>query len=454
MLCARACRRGGAVIVAARHWRRGAQHLVEPAQLGSATAACHADALHELSFSTDADVSPPLSMSTTFKASSSLTGIDGRERVYSRNSNPTRDRAEALLGAVEAAADGPPAHAILYASGLAATFAALARLMPERVAIAGGYHGTHLVLAQMQRLSGGRRCVPMPLPTPEQVAARLRPGDALWLETPRNPDCHVSDIGAYVAAARAVPPRDDGSPAVRVIVDGTFAPPPLQRPLALGADVVMHATTKYLSGHSDAMGGALCVSDAALAEELRGDRVALGSVPGQLEAWLLLRSLRTLHLRVTRQSETASALAAWLHAAVVSPGDVAGVAATEGVGEAGGAGSHPLRGLVHSVSHPSLPHDPSHEAALRQMSGGFGGCFALELTSEAAARALPSELRLFRDATSLGGVDSLIEWRRKYDDAISPRLLRVSVGLEEADHLRADLEGAIVRASRETALQP
>lgn len=308
----------------------------------------------------------------------------------------------------------------MYASGLAATFGALSRLLPTRVAISGGYHGTHLVLDQLARISGGASCQAIPLPSPAEVASSpLQPGDVIFLETPRNPDCKVADIGAYVAAAKAIG-------GVRVVVDGTFAPPPLQRPLLLGADIVMHSTTKSLAGHSDAIGGALCVSDAALAEALRADRTAVGSTPGSLEVWLLMRSLRTLHLRVERQSATAAYLAAWLHRAAS--------------GEAG----HPLAGLVHSVQHPSLPSDPSHETASRQMTGGFGGCFALELTTEAAARALPAALSLFRDATSLGGVESLIEWRRKYDDAISPLLLRCSVGLEEADHLRADLERAIL----------
>jgi len=363
------------------------------------------------------DVSPPLSLSTTFTCPEP--GSDGH--VYSRISNPTRERCETLLGAIEGTPSSP-ARAVLYASGLAATFGALSRLLPSRVAISGGYHGTHQVLEQLQRISGGASCNPIPLPTPEDAAAVLREGDVVWLETPRNPDCHVADVAAYADAARELG-------GVWVVVDSTFAPPPLQRALTLGADIVMHSTTKYLAGHSDAIGGALCVRDAALASELRADRSAVGSTPGALEVWLLMRSLRTLHLRVERQSATAAELAHWLDRAVRR--------------EAG----HPLAGLVHSVAHPSLPSDPSHGVARRQMSGGYGGCFALELASEQAARSLPAALRLFRDATSLGGVESLIEWRRKYDDAISPRLLRVSVGLEEAAHLQEDLQRAILQVS-------
>ncbi|KOO26691.1 cys met metabolism pyridoxal-phosphate-dependent protein [Chrysochromulina tobinii] len=365
---------------------------------GSSTAAVHADALADVDWmmTTDKDVSPPISLSTTYTCPEE--GSSGH--IYSRISNPTRDRAELLLGAIESTPT-EPAHAVLYASGLAATFGVLARLLPRRVAISGGYHGTHLVLSQLQRISGGAHGASVPLPVPDEVASALRPGDLIWLETPRNPDCHVADVSAYVAAARAVG-------GIHVVVDATFAPPPLQRPLTLGADVVMHSTTKYLAGHSDAIGGALCVSDAALATALKADRTALGATPGSLEPWLLMRSL---------------------------PVD-------------GSDAAHPLRGLVKSVAHPSLPSDPAHEIARRQMSGGYGGCFALELSTEAAAKALPKALLLFRDATSLGGVESLIEWRRKYDQKISPLLLRCSVGLEEPEHLRADLQRAILEVSR------
>ena len=386
------------------------------APAGTCTAAIHADAANGWEYSTEADIAPPLSLSTTFACHG---GEDASGHVYHRISNPTRDRCEALLGAVEGI-PGEPAEAVLYASGLAATFAALSRILPRRVAVSGGYHGTHLVLEQLRRLSAGTYCEVISLPPLATVASVLQPGDAVWLETPLNPTCDVSDIAAYVKTARSVG-------GVHVIVDGTFAPPPLQRPLTLGADIVMHSTTKYLAGHSDAMGGVLCVRDSALATELRADRTAVGSTPGSLEVWLLMRSLRTLHLRVERQTATASALAAWLHRAVE--------------GEAG----HPLTGLVKSVRHPSLPTDPSHSVAARQMPGGFGGTFALELVTEQAARALPAALSLFRDATSLGGVESLIEWRRKYDDAISPLLLRVSVGLEEKEHLQLDLERAILQ---------
>eukprot|EP00746_Dinoflagellata_sp_MGD_P083138 gnl/MRDRNA2_/MRDRNA2_33090_c0_seq1.p1 gnl/MRDRNA2_/MRDRNA2_33090_c0~~gnl/MRDRNA2_/MRDRNA2_33090_c0_seq1.p1 ORF type:complete len:447 (-),score=85.93 gnl/MRDRNA2_/MRDRNA2_33090_c0_seq1:101-1267(-) len=383
---------------------------------------------HGWAFSTAADVAPPISMTTTFTCPE-----DGQGHVYSRISAPTRSRCEALLGAVEGT-DSNPAQAVLYSSGLAACFAVLSRLLPRRIAIAGGYHGTHLVISQLQRLSGNVNFEPVTLPAPDGIASILSKGDVIWLETPINPTCDLHDIAAYAAAAKAVG-------GIHVVVDGTFAPPPLQRPLELGATVVLHATTKYLAGHSDVVGGALCVNSKELAEKLRQDRIALGSAPGNLESWLLMRSIRTVHLRVQHQSRTASHLASWLYDATISPAKQIAKYGSE----------HPLNGLVHAVHHPSLPSHPSHAVALKQMPGGFGGCFALELATEEAARALPGALTLFRNATSLGGVESLIEWRRKYDNAISPLLLRISIGLEEQSHLQADLEKGILKVSGRTS---
>ncbi|CAE7652773.1 unnamed protein product [Symbiodinium pilosum] len=320
-----------------------------PTLRGTATAAVHADTLAveeelipEWVFSTAEDVAPPLSVSTTFTASTS-----GQGHIYSRISAPTRCRCETLLGSVEGTED-KPAHAVLYSSGLAAAFALFAHFLPTRVFISGGYHGTHQVLGQLQKISGGSRCKSEPLRSPDELKACLKSGDLIWLETPLNPSCDVTDIKAYVAAAKICS-------GVHVAVDGTFAPPPLQRPLALGADAVMHATTKSLAGHSDALGGAVCVASAEAAEQLRKDRLALGSTPGSLEVWLLMRSLRTLHLRVRQQSTTASLLAEWLQSAKTDT-------------------SHALFGLIHAVHHPSLKSHANHAVAValwRRHSSGI-----------------------------------------------------------------------------------
>src|SRR5919201_729443 len=195
---------------------------------------------------------------------------------------------------------------------------------------------------------------------------------------------------------------------------------PLDAPLALGADVVMHSTTKFISGHSDALGGVLVARDPAVAAALRAARTTAGSVPGALETWLALRGVRTLALRVRAASATAARLAAF------------------------------LEGKVARVWHPSLASHPSHALASRQMRGP-GAVLSIELADEAAARELPGRLRLFRDATSLGGVESLIEWRREHDPGAPPALLRISVGLEDADDLVADMAqglAALAGASR------
>mmetsp|Transcript_149 Transcript_149/g.465 ORF Transcript_149/g.465 Transcript_149/m.465 type:complete len:404 (-) Transcript_149:34-1245(-) len=396
--------------------------VLDDTAIGSATAAVHGDKFQakrgkKRLFSTDADVAPPLSLSTTFYSGKESTG-----HVYSRYTNPTRSRCEALMGSIEGTVD-VQAEAILYSSGLSACFAVLAWLLPAQIAIEGGYHGTHNVLKQLQRISGGMKCNAVALPKPSALSNSLSAGDVVWLETPRNPTCDVMDIVAYAAAAKAI--------GVKVVVDGTFAPPPLQRPLVHGADVVMHACTKSLAGHSDVLGGLLCVKDEAHAEELRAQRASLGSTPGQLEVWLLMRSLRTVHMRVARQATTADVLAKWLHAATLAKDE----------------SEHPLAKCVKKVYYPSLQAE-EQDLVARQMTGGCGGCFALELPTEEAASSLSSTLELFSDATSLGGVESLIDYRRRYDATISPLLLRVSVGLEEPDHLKADLQQGILKVMK------
>lgn len=328
----------------------------------------------------DPDVAPPIHLATTFAADNAQ-GV-----VYSRNDQPTRRRLEAVLGALEGG------HAVVYGSGLAAVQALLMHLRPRRVAIApGGYHGTYAVLAQWRPLG----VVTVPL------EAELQPGDLVWLETPRNPTCEVTDIAAQARRAR--------SAGAFLAVDSTFATPVLQQPLALGAHFVMHSSTKFLSGHSDALGGVLAVAEEERAVKLRQERAVQGNVLGALETWLTLRSLRTLELRVRRQSGTATELARW------------------------------LSGRVAKVWHPSLPGHPGHHISQEQMWGP-GGVLSIELDSEAQARALPARLRLFRDATSLGGVESLIEWRRRHDPQAPPTLLRISIGLEDPADLIADLE--------------
>lgn len=363
--------------------------------MDAATQALHADA--GIAQPVLGEVAPALAVTTTYGPEGEGSGF-----VYGRmaGSQPVRVRAERVIGELEGGL------CVLYSSGLAATHAALLHYAPRRVALRGGYHGTHQVAALLgkfaSRYGGSIEAV--------DIDAELRKGDVLWLESPTNPACEVHDVAAHVARARRA--------GAHVVVDATFAPPPLQRLLTLGADCVMHSATKYIAGHSDALAGALVVRDKAVYEELLTERMVLGCVPGNMESWLILRSLRTLDLRVRRQSDTATRLAAWLS------------------GEGAALG-------VRRVHHPSLPSHPTHEIARRQMTGGYGGVLSIEVAGDGAAKRLPQLLRLFRAATSLGGVESLIEWRHKWDPKVNPELLRISCGVEAFADLRDDLRRAL-----------
>jgi cystathionine gamma-synthase len=353
------------------------------------TRALHAD--DELE--PDPDVAPPIHVATTYAADNPA-GL-----VYSRDESATRRRLEAVLGDLEGG------HAVCYASGQAALHAALVHFRPRRVALApGGYHGSRALL-ELLAGAGTLAVADLEAEDPEAgLAPELGPGDLVWLETPQNPTTAVRDIAAHAARAHAA--------GARLVVDSTFATPVLQNPLALGADAVMHSSTKFLSGHSDALGGVLVVADPERAAALRAERTLTGAVPGALETWLTLRGVRTLVLRVTRQTENATGLASW------------------------------LAGRVARVWHPSRPDHPGYAIAQRQMRGP-GPVLAIELADPAAAQALPGRLRLFRDATSLGGVESLAEWRRRHDPHAPETLVRISVGLEDVDDLIADLEQAL-----------
>ncbi len=343
-----------------------------------ATAALHADrALRDTP-----DIAPPLRPSTTFTRSQGGPS-------YRRDWDPTTRRVEAVIGALEGG------HAVCYPSGMAAVGALLRHLGPRRVSLPGEcYHGVR-ALAAAAEAEGAWRLVP-----PE----RLEDGDVEWLETPSNPTCHITDIAAVCEVNR---PRG-----VTTVVDATFATPVLQSTLQLGADYVMHSTTKFISGHSDAMGGAIVTADPDEAATLIEARGREGYVPGALEIWLTLRGLRTLPLRVERQSATALEVA-----------------------------TH-LADRVPVVHYPGLESHPGHAVATRQMTA-FGGIVSFEMSDREAAAAVVSHLRLFAVATSLGGVESLAEHRTVTDPYASPGLIRLSIGLEAVGDLIADLDQAI-----------
>ena len=265
----------------------------------------------------------------------------------------------------------------------------------------GGYHGCHKTAAIISRLTGMQI---LPLSTPPEA------GDLVHVETPTNPDGTASDIGHYAALAHSV--------GALLSVDATLAPPPLQDPFLHGADFIMHSGSKYFGGHSDMLAGTLSVKCTETAMALMGERTYIGAAMGNMEAWLGLRSVKTLELRVVRASENATALARWVDGEMRTEGSV-------------------IQKAVGKVTHASLQDEPWLK---KQMPNGFGPVFSLRMTTEEMARHLPSKLVLWGHATSLGGVESLIEWRAMTDSGCDKALLRLSVGIENMEDLKNDLQ--------------
>ncbi|TQV96783.1 cystathionine beta-lyase [Cordyceps javanica] len=372
--------------------------------------------------STHRAVAPAMHVSTTFRYSDDPETLQPEpdapldSHVYSRFTNPNTTRLEAILTSVLGG------KALTYASGLAAFHMMLVRINPKRIAIGDGYHGCHGIIDIQSRLTGLQK---LPL---DCDPSELQPGDIIHVETPLNPTGEARDLQHYADKAHAA--------GAYLTVDATFAPPPLQDPFAHGADIVMHSGTKYFGGHSDMLCGVLALSPRLPADDwfpaMLYERAILGCVLGSMEGWLGLRSLRTLELRVLRQSRTATGLVAWLAAQGRDP-------------------TSPVGAVVDRVTHASLQPEAADETSWlrRQMPGGYGPVFSIAMKSEAAARRLPSKLRLFHHATSLGGVESLIEWRAMTDKTVARNLLRVSVGVESEEDLRADLEQAFAKLAAE-----
>jgi cystathionine gamma-synthase len=338
---------------------------------------------------------------------------------YSRASNPTRVALEEALASLEGAEYG-----IAFSSGLGATTTLLHLIDPgERVVlIADVYGGVYRMTSQIYEPKGYKFTYVPAEEFDEGLASHLGDDTRLvWIETPSNPLLNIVDIRRAAETAHAA--------GALVAVDNTFASPYLQQPLDLGADVVLHSTTKYLGGHSDVIGGAVVTSDPALAEKLRFLQKSLGAVPGPFDAWLVLRGLKTLALRMRQHCDNARAVAAFLDA----------------------------HDAVERVFYPGLPSHPGHEVATRQMRD-FGGMVSFLVESEEEAVALAGRTRLFALAESLGGVESLIEHPARMTHAstahapfAAPRnLLRLSVGIEAATDLVADLEAALVATPART----
>jgi len=368
-----------------------------------------AQALHRIDAETGA-VIPPVHTATTYARGAGNALIGAHD--YLRPEGPTQAHAADILAALEGGAG-----ARLFASGLAAAMAVFATLKPGAHVVAQTkmYYGAKKLLHHLE----SRRVIALTLfdpDDPDALARAARPGETelVWIETPANPLWSVVDIARAAEIAH-------GAGAV-LAVDGTCAPPCTTRALDLGADLVMHSATKYLNGHSDVLAGAVVTRAQDERWQALCDHHSLtGAVPGAFESWLLIRGLRTLFVRFDRQSTNALQLAQALtgHEAV----------------------SH--------VLYPGLPGHPGHAIAARQMTGGFGGLLSIRLKggAQAAAR-LCASTQVFIQATSIGGVESLIEHRKPIEGPLSPTpddLVRLSCGIEAADDLIGDVLEALGR---------
>jgi cystathionine beta-lyase/cystathionine gamma-synthase len=335
---------------------------------------------------------------------------------YSRVANPTRTALQMCLASLESAE-----HGVAFASGMAAVTTVMHLVHPSErvVSVNDVYGGVYRLFSQVYRPKG----YDIEFLSAEEINANLAEHldertRVVWLETPTNPLLNIIDIKAAAETAHEV--------GAIVVVDNTFASPYLQRPLELGADIVLHSTTKYIGGHSDLIGGFVATNDHTIAERLYFLHKSLGGVPGPFDSWLVLRGVKTLALRMERHSQNARRIAEYLS-------------------------SHQS---VEQVLYPGLPSHPGHEIAKRQMSD-FGGMISFLVGSEEEAVELVARTSLWTLAESLGGVESLIEHPAQMTHAstadgpfAAPRnLIRLSVGIESVDDLIADLESALVRST-------
>jgi cystathionine gamma-synthase len=351
-------------------------------------------------------VTPPIHLSTTFERAADGGYPHGYD--YTRSGNPNRTALESMVAALEGGV-----AAAAFASGLAALTAVLQSLPPGShiIAPADMYFGGQRLLREIFAPTG-RPVTFIDMSQTAELAAALRPETRLVIvETPSNPQLKLSDIRAIADLAHEA--------GAQVMVDNTIPTPVLQRPFQHNADLIIHASTKYLGGHSDVLGGIVIArEETPLFEGIRLNQKLGGAVPSPFDCWLLLRGIQTLPLRVRAQSASAQRLAEWL-------------------------ADHPA---IEAVLYPGLPTHPAHELAARQMAGG-GGLFSILVQGDAAAAlAVAARVQLFTRATSFGGAHSLIEHRASIESPgtlTPPNLLRISIGLEHPDDLQADLAQAL-----------
>ncbi|WP_374487680.1 PLP-dependent aspartate aminotransferase family protein [Zoogloea sp.] len=358
------------------------------------------------------DIVPPIHMASTY-----VRDHDGQlsgGRLYARDASPAYDQPEALLCALEEGQD-----ALLFSSGTAAACAVFQTLRPgEKLVVPKIMYWGLRKWVRRFAAELGLVLVEYQNDDLDSLAQALagQPPRLVWIETPANPTWELTDIAAASALAHAH--------GAYVAVDSTVATPVHTRPLNLGADIVMHSATKYLNGHSDLVAGALVTREnSPLWQQIRESRGMRGAILGPFEAWLLLRGMRTLHPRVRIASASAQAIAEFLAA-------------------------HPG---VEAVHYPGLPSDPAHAVARRQMENGFGGMLSFRVKGgAAAARRVAGKLRIFKEATSLGSVESLVEHRAPVEgpETTCPDdLLRLSIGIEAREDLIADLTQALAQSA-------
>jgi len=359
----------------------------------------------------------PIHPSSTF-VQDGVGGVRAGGYEYSRSANPTRTALQECLAALEGGR-----HGLAFGSGMGATDVLMRVLLKpgDHLVIPHDAYGGTFRIVDKVLAPWGVQYTPIDFGDLDALHAAVRPNTKLlWCETPTNPLLGIADIAA---AADIVASASSGGQAIRLVVDNTFASPYLQSPLALGADVVLHSTTKYIGGHSDVVGGALVTDDDALVEELRFTQNATGSVPGPFDAWLTVRGVKTLAVRMERHSDNAERIAELLT-------------------------SHPA---VEQVYYPGLPSHPGHEIAAKQMRR-FGGMVSFTVVGgRDAALRVCAATKIFTLAESLGGVESLIEHPAAMTHLsvagsvleVPDNLVRLSVGIEDVEDLVDDLRAAL-----------
>ncbi|KAK6461176.1 pyridoxal phosphate-dependent transferase [Scheffersomyces coipomensis] len=360
------------------------------------------------------DVVPPINISTTYRYNSDPSQLvkvadrGGYEILnnpwYSRLSHPNSEQIENAVAKVTGG------YVVAYSSGLSAFFALMTYYNPKVLSIGNGYHGVHGIANIFTRNNGLKQI------SLDDDFEQLNEGDIVHLETPVNPEGINFNIKEFADKAHAR--------GAILSVDATFAPPPLQDPFKFGADIILHSATKFFGGHSDLLAGFLITKSKEIRDALLNDRLLLGTNIANLESSLLIRGIRTLDLRVRKQSETASKIVHYLE-----------------------NNKSKFPGLT-KIYHGSLQTDAYIK---EQLPIGHSPVFSIEVESEVFAKYLPSKLKYFYHATSLGGVESLIEWRALSDPSANPALLRVSIGVEDYEDLLEDFIEAFTAAKLEVA---